>query len=91
MLHCVVLCCVVLCCFELCYIVLCCAVLFCIGVHFTLIYTQSFFSGERTLAAKSRDPVNQGMVNQGFTVRQLCYHRYDNVVSKHKPVQTLAA
>ena len=40
-----------------------------IGVHFTLIYTQSLFSGIELRPGKSRDPVNRGTVNRGFTVR----------------------
>ena len=39
-----------------------------IGVHFTLIYTQSLFSGIELRPGKSRDPVNRGTVNRGFTV-----------------------
>ena len=37
-------------------------------VHFTLIYTQSLFSGDRIKPGKSRDPVNRETVNRGFTV-----------------------
>ena len=42
-----------------------------IRVHFTLIYTQSLFSGDRLGPGKSRDPVNRGTVNWGSTV--LCF------------------
>ena len=40
-----------------------------VGVHFTLIYTQSLFSGIELRPGILRDPVNRGTVNQGFTVR----------------------
>ena len=40
-------------------------------VHFTLIYTQSLFSGIESGPGKLRDPVNRGTVNRGFTV--FCY------------------